>query len=376
LDWAARKPARHDFHHSPGFTMTMPENRLKIGAAIIAVLLVANFIIHVIWNWGLVTIKVTNAPIGQVIRSIERQGWVTIYSNIDPQTKISMYVDHVTLPEAMVSLAANSDAQWHLGFFVAPTSAGVKEEIRTFTEDADRNNDSVSTYSFQTPLEMISDETTSIADPRLQVWPGFKLPPAPPPPPPDADGTADAAPAPEPEVAPTSVQGYLRAFAREADIWVMAPASWDPAVAIAPPASSSISGAIRHFVSGAHGSVTQALILRGRPPRLTGDGERRPRSGGGFRGAGMDMTMMEDRMDNAINGLPAAQRPAMRETLRTEVQFQKEVRQAPRELRRSMWMKHMADHQLGNDNGFRRSPEKRAQMYARLVSNRSAAQGK
>jgi hypothetical protein len=354
--------------------MMMSENRLKIGGGIIAVLLVANFIIHVIWNWGLVTVKVTNAPIGQVIRSIERQGGVTIYSNIDPQTKISMYVDHVPLPEAMVSLANNADAQWHLGFFVAPTSAQVKEEIRTFTEGVDNDAGNTSTYSFPTSLEMISDETTAIADPRGQVWPGFKLPPPAPAPPPNTDGTADDAPAPEPEVAPTSVQGYLKAFAREADIWVMAPASWDPAVATAPPASSSISGAIRHFVSDAHGSVTQALVLRGRPPRVADDGQRRPR--GGFRGAGMDLSMMEDRMDNAINGLPAAQRPAMREQLKTEVQFQSEMRRAPRERRRAMWAQHMANHQLDNDNSWRRSPEKRAQMYTRLVSNRSAAQGK
>jgi len=105
------------------------------------------------------------------------------------------------------------------------------------------------------------------------------------------------------------------------------------------------------------------------------DGQRRPR-GNGFRGAGMDLSMMEDRMDNAINGLPASARPAAREQLQTEVQFQKEVRQAPRERRREMWRQHMLDRRMGNDNSWRRSPEKRAQMYTRVVSNRMAAQGK
>ena len=293
----------------------MSPNKLKIGVALIAVLLVANVILHIFWNWGLITVKVTDQPIGKVIQSIERQGWVTIYSNIDPQTKVSMYVDHVPLAEAMATLAVNADAQWHLGFFVAPNSAQVKEEIRTFTEGVDNNDDGTSVYSFPTPLDMISDENTPEPDPRGQVWPGLKMPAPMPAPPTDAGAAADGAPMPQPEAPPTTVQGYLRAFAREADIWIMAPSSWDPAVAKAPPASSSISGAIRHFVGNAHGSVTQAIILRGRPQRVAG--QERPRGG---RGAGMDMSMM-DRMDNAINGLPPAARPAMREQLKQEIEF-------------------------------------------------------
>jgi hypothetical protein len=351
--------------------MTMSPNKLKIGLAIIVALLVANFIVHIFWNWGLITVKVTNAPIGQVIKSIERQGWVTIYSNIDPQTKVSMYVDHVPLAEAMATLAVNADAQWHLGFFVAPNSSQVKEEIRTFTEGVENNDDGTRVYSFPTPLDMISDENTPEADPRGQVWPGLKMPPPAPPPPADSGATADGngAPAPAPEDPPTTVQGYLRAFAQEADIWIMAPSTWDPVVAKAPPASSSISSAIRHFVSGAHGSVTQAIVLRGRPARVAG--QDRPRGGGGF---GMDMSMMEDRIDNAINGLPASLRPAMRQQLKQEVDFQKQAAAAPPEERRKMRREHMMANR--DDKGWRRSPEKRAQMMTRLVANRMTAQGK
>jgi hypothetical protein len=349
--------------------MTMSENKLKIGAAIIVVLVVANIVLHLIWNWGLITVKVTNEPIGKVIASIQRQGWVTIYSNIDPQTKVSMYVDHVPLAEAMATLAVNADAQWHLGFFVAPNSSQVKAEIRTFTDGADENDDSTKVYSFPTPLDMIADESTPEADPRGQIWPGLKIPDPPPAPPASADANADASDPPAPEAPPTTVQGYLRAFAREADIWIMAPASWDSAVASAPPASSSISKAVRHFVSEAHGSVTQAIILRGRPQRVAGA----PRQRGG-RGAGMDLSMM-DRMDNAINGLPPAARPALREQLKQEVNFQKEMTAAAPEERRKMWRQHMLGHRMA-DGGWRRSPEKRAQMYARLVGNRMAAQGK
>lgn len=60
-------------------------------------------------NWGLVTVKVDNVPVSQVIRSIEWQGWVKIYSNLPPDSKVTMYVDHVPLAEAMETLAVNVD---------------------------------------------------------------------------------------------------------------------------------------------------------------------------------------------------------------------------------------------------------------------------
>jgi hypothetical protein len=393
--------------------MTMLRNKFVIAAGVIVLLVVANIISYFWNNWGLITVKVKDAPLGQVIKSIERQGWVTIYSNIDPQSKVTMYCDHVPLPEAMETLALNVDdsggasangggqggygggggangggrggggrgfgggmggAQWHLGFFVAPTSAQVRDEIRTFTEGADRNDDSLLTYSFPTPLDMIADDSTPVADPRRQIWPGVKTAPAPPP---NADGTPVTGPDGQPvqaEAPPTNVQGYLRNFAEGADVWIMAPASWDPAVSTAPPPNDSIIAAIRHFVGGAHGSVTEAIILRGREQRtaaLTGD---RPR--GGNRGGGLDLGLMEDRIDNAINGLPPAVQPAARAKLADEKQNQKELATLPPEERRRKQFAHMIDLRLNGDNNWRRSPEKRAQVFARLVNNRIAATGK
>ncbi len=167
------------------------------------------------------------------------------------------------------------------------------------------------------------------------------------------------------------MQGYLRSFAQGADIWIMAPAGWDPPVAAAPPPESSISSAIDRFVSGMHGSVTQALVLRVRPQRVAGDQRPRGPRGGGFGG---DFGTMEDRMDNAINGLPPAYQPAARAQLVKEVAFQKEVRTMPPAERWKIMGKRMLDRGMG---GFARmSPEKRAQMYARMVGNRMAAQGK
>src|SRR5476651_1093116 len=86
----------------------MPDNRtIKWGGIAILFLIVANVVLHIYWNWGLITVKVHDAPLSKVIRSIEWQGWVKIYTNLPPDAKVSMWVDHVPLAEAMETLAAN-----------------------------------------------------------------------------------------------------------------------------------------------------------------------------------------------------------------------------------------------------------------------------
>jgi hypothetical protein len=82
---------------------------------------------------------------------------------------------------------------------------------------------------------------------------------------------------------------------------------------------------------------------------------------------------MEDRMTNAINGLPADARPAALAQLKQEMAFQQQVRNAPPDQRRAMMRQHFMNRMGAND--WRRSPEKRAQMYARVVSNRVASRG-
>src|ERR1700677_2734705 len=85
----------------------MPTNRYVRWGGIIGLLILANIVNYLYWHWGLITVKVTGVPLSKVIRSIEWQGWVKIYTNLPPDTKVSMYVDHVPLAEAMETLAAN-----------------------------------------------------------------------------------------------------------------------------------------------------------------------------------------------------------------------------------------------------------------------------
>ena len=87
----------------------MTPKRFKQCLWLLGFLIVANIFYHYYLNWGLITVKVHDAPLGKVIRSIEWQGWVKIYTNLDLTSKVTMYVDHVPLAEAMETLAVNVD---------------------------------------------------------------------------------------------------------------------------------------------------------------------------------------------------------------------------------------------------------------------------
>jgi hypothetical protein len=443
----------------------MPSNRtIKWGGGLIVLLIVANILNQMYWNWGLITVKVHDAPLSKVIKSIEWQGWVKIYTNLSPDTKVSMYVDHVPLAEAMETLATNvggppmgadrprdgggngpggtpppastggaaptpdtaantnapagappagpggqggpggfagggpggppgggpggpggrgggrggfggggfgGGATWNLGFFVAPTSAQVKAEIAAFQSGT--TDDDTKVYAYPTPLQMLAtDSDMPAADPRKQTWPGYKAPaPAPPPP---VTPTTEAQPPPAPvDDGPPTVQTYLQAFAQGSNIWIMTPGSWAPEAHTPPPANSSIISAVKNFVSSSNGAVTQAIILRvGRGARGGGFAGGNRGGGGGFG----DMSAMDDRMRNAINGLPADAQPQALDQLNQEIQFYQNVQAAAPEDRPKMVQEHMMQKMANGGPMDRMSPEKRASRMARSVTAREAVRGK
>jgi hypothetical protein len=251
-------------------------------------------------------------------------------------------------------------AEWNLAFFVGPTEADVKSEIRQF-EAGDPDVDA-KVYAYNTQMQMIADDTvTASPDPHAQAWPGYK--------PPDPAAVAAAAanlaqsgnaPTDPPADGPPTVHTYLQAFAQAANIWIMATGSWAPEVANPPAPDSSIIRAVTNFVGSTHGYVTQALVLRA--------GRGGPRGGGG----GFNDDSWADRMANAINGLPPDQRPEAIDQLHQEVAFRKTLDGLPPDQRRQKMFAHMMERMLYADRS-RLSPERRAKMYARMISMREAA---
>jgi hypothetical protein len=242
----------------------------------------------------------------------------------------------------------------------------VRQEIRQF--QASDSDDDAKVYTYGTQMQLIATESMEItADPRLQSWPGVK--PTPPAPvdaqattaTPDQTGNGQADP---PADTPPTIQTYLQAFAESSNIWIMAPGSWAPEIPNAPPPNSSIITALKNLVSGSHGAMTQAFVLR------AGRGGAR----GGTRGdvAGND-DAWADRMRNAINGLPADERSDAVEQLNQEVQFRKDLRSVPPEQRRQKMRQHMMEKMVYGERLSRLSPEKRALVYQRMLTLRAAA---
>jgi len=156
------------------------------------------------------------------------------------------------------------------------------------------------------------------------------------------------------------MQTYLQALAQSANIWIMAPGSWTPSVSGAPPPDSSIITAVENLVSAGHGAVTQAIVLR------AGRGGARGDVAGGDNG-------WADRMRNAINGLPADERPDALDQLNQEVQFRKQLQALPPDQRRQQMIAHIMEKMVYGERLSRLSPAKRAQIYQRMVAAREAA---
>jgi hypothetical protein len=242
----------------------------------------------------------------------------------------------------------------------------VKQEIRAF-QASDPGDDS-KVFAYGTQMDLIAgDNVSDIPDPRLQAWPGMKPVDKSATPAPDAQANATTnAPASNGPVdlaasADPNVQTYLQAFAQSANVWIMAPATWAPEVSSAPPPNSSIITALKNLISGSHGAMTEAIVLR------VGRGGNRPPGGGD--------TGWEDRMRNAISGLPPDERPDALDQLTQEVQFRKDVQALPPEQRRQKMFQHMMERMVYGERLLRLSPAKRAQIYKRMVTMRAAARG-
>jgi len=400
---------------------------------IVGLLVLANIANYLYNNWGLVTVKVKDEPLSKVIRSIEWQGGVKIYTNLPLDSKVTMYVDHVPLAEAMESLAANVDvpppapgeddgtrpprnrpdgfggpppggapvpggqavplaggagaaggppggpaagrggfgrrAEWNLAFFVAPTAAQVRQEISDF-QTGDPNTDG-KVFSYGTQLQTIaSDTVTSVPDPHLQAWPGVK----------PVDPLATPAPTDPP--ATTSTTGASGSaqpdppaapqplFQTYLQDLAQSANIWIMAPGSWAPDVANPPPPNPSIISALKDLVSSAHGVVTQAIILRA-GRGGPRGGTPENFASSD-DAWADRVRNAINGLPPDQRPDALDQLNQEIDFRKKIRNLPPDQRRQMFMQHMMERMLYADRS-RLSPEKRAKGYARMIAMREAA---
>ena len=209
--------------------------------ATIFLLLVGNFIYNVWLHWGLITIHSKKDPLSKIIRQIEKQGHVTLESNVDPNTPVNMWVTEVTLADAMETLSVVTESRWRLAYIVAGNRSAIKGAIASITS-GQKTEGWKSVYY---PLRGAEEQDVPV-DPRKDPW-NVK-----------------------PVVEPTA-QAYLEQAARSVSACFMFPEDWNPPVKSAP-ASGPIAKTLPKLASTAKGSYEEVFLLQKR--QRMGRGER------------------------------------------------------------------------------------------------------
>lgn len=304
-----------------------------------------------IWaNWGLITIHAKQQPLSAIIRSIEKQGHITLKTNLDPATKVTMHVTKVPLTEALETLAVNTEAGWRLTYVIAP----LKTDIRTAVENllSDKKNEGWKQVGY--PMLRMFGNGEPPSDPRLDVW------------------TVTA----QDE---KKIQAYLKAAARGTNAAFLFPTTWNPQLK-SPPCSGRIGKVVPKLASATHASVEELFVLqkwrqRDRSADATDDtAQERPRGGP------QNSDVMRQRMQAQIDKLPADQRTAAQAQFDEQRKFFESVRNLPNDERRKQIEDHFNDpkvqDQMQNRNeqgDKRRSPDKKVQRYDAYANRRAAA---
>jgi hypothetical protein len=232
--------------------------RLPLLLALLLLLVAANFGYRWWLNRGLITIDAADAPLSEVIKSIERQGGVRLLSNAPEGAKVTMHVHQVPLRRALAVLSNNTGLKWNLTYFVAPSKAAVDGALATF------DGQQVSGWKkFELPLAPIPGMEDS-GDPREQRW--------------DAVAAEDG-----------NVQGYLQQGAQYVTAQFWAPQDWNPPVATIPD-PALVGRVVRELAASVQGYSEEVFTLATVP----GPGEMPFQSGrtaggrdGGFRPGSM-----------------------------------------------------------------------------------------
>jgi hypothetical protein len=337
----------------------MNRKLLLILAAV--VLLIGNIGYRIWAGWGLITVKATDVPLAIVIRSIEKQGGIRIRTNLEPDRPVTMNVKKVPLSYALEVLANVADGRFELGYFLAPAKAPIDEQITALT--AGQKPEGWQRFFVPVPggLPGAGDEGTS--DPRIERW--------------------EVKPAPE-----ATLQAYLDQAAKNVSARFEAPKDWNPAIASAPK-SGEIQDVMPRLAKAAGGAVEQVFLLMGRrrdatPPAADGppDGVRRAL---GVGGAGTDdaaaekmLLAMAERMQAAIDKMPAAERAKAQAEFDERKRFFEEMRNLTPEQRREKIEARMQDpaqqEKLFSGSAKRdamKTPQQRTERYRDYLSKKA-----
>ncbi len=341
-------------------------NRQLLLVLAVVVLLVGNVAYRIWTNWGLITVHVTDAPLPMVIKSIEKQGGISIRTNLEADKTVTMHVDKVPLSYALDVLANVADARVELAYFLAPTKPPIDALLTAMA--AGEKPEGWQRFHIPLPpggLPGAGDEGSS--DPRLDRW--------------------EVKPAPE-----GTLQSYLEQAAKNVSARLEAPTDWNPAVASAPK-SGEIQDVMPRLAKAAGGAVEQVFFLTGRRrdavAQTSENGPPEPiRRMLGMAGGGQDDAAAEkmlraigDRMQAAIDQMPADKKAKAQAEFDEGKKFFEGMKDLTPEQRRAKMEERMQDPATQEKffNGMAKrdamkTPQQRTDRYRDYIGNKASRQ--
>lgn len=321
-------------------------------------------------GWGLVTLKVDEAPLSKVLDSISRQGGIDIVSNLDPSTKVSLDVRRVPAIEALDIVTVRTDSSWRLAYLGAPDRAAIDGLLTAFRTSGDTS--SWVSHGRGGGFSFVEASNGQPLDLRVIRWE------------PGEGGDLHA---------------VLDDAADKTGVLMAAPADWKPTIEA--PAAGPISKVAPKLFRSAGGTGREVFLVRGPasggrpddPDRGGGRGgswigsrERgSERGGGGGPGGGSTRSWgnpaaMLARAEAQIALLPAAEQAKAREDLQAMRAMWEEVQALPEEQRREKVREIMSSPEMAERMEQRRlareakmTPEQRIERSKRYWERKTDA---
>jgi hypothetical protein len=337
-------------------------NRIRWLVVAVLVLTVANVGSRWWRNRGLITIHCEDWPASKVVREIEKQGGITIKTNVTDETKMRMHLDKVPLTEAMETFAVVSEGRWRLTYVFASGLGEIQTGINGLFSN--ERPEGWKRLSFRIPQLGDDPDNGPAPDPRADLW---------------------QVKAPE----KNDFQSYAQQAARSVSAAIVFPEAWNPTVSKQPP-SGPIRKSAQALAKASKGKVLEVFLVQ-KNERNDGppgeDGDRGPRFGRGDRDTPVDdaerdrrRQEFQERFQAEIDKLPADKRAAAQQRFEERRKFFEGMRDLPEAERRAKMEEFFSSEQnqermeaRESERMARMTPDQRVDRARKYVERKQAA---
>lgn len=334
----------------------MNSSRLKIlvsAGGLLALALVGYWIS----GWGTITLHADKVPLAKVLKSIERQGGVTIVTNADLATPVTLEVRRAPVFDVIDTLAVRLDGNAQLAYVAAPDRNQIASVFAAFRSGTNPGGWTVFSAGFG---GRSIDPEGITPDPREIVW---KV---------SAEGNAN-------------LQSLFEQGAQKTGTLFATPESWNPTVAKWPK-EGKIGVVASSLAKATKGQIEEVFLITVRPPQTEEPtaSEGRVRTpptvfSSSRRGQGQERNpeWMAERVAAQIATLPADQQPEARKRFDEMQALWKGIRDLSPEDRRAKMEEIMNDPEMQARmeeyraaRDAKRTPEQREQRMKKYLERK------